>query len=133
MVITSGRFVMGRARNRGAKGGPEGTSRRCAADPQSDGKTSVHEFYAQALHLLNAVWHRRWAALGAAWLVALLGWALVVSQPNTYTSSARIFIDATSIMKAPARRPRDRLGHQSRSRGDEADAHHAPIWSGSPA
>ena len=59
----------------------------------------MHEFYAQALHLLNAVWHRRWAALGAAWLVALLGWALVVSQPNTYTSSARIFIDATSIMK----------------------------------
>jgi polysaccharide chain length determinant protein (PEP-CTERM system associated) len=59
----------------------------------------VHEFYAQFLHLLNAVWHRRWAALGATWLVALLGWALVVAQPNTYTSSARIFIDATSIMK----------------------------------
>ena len=59
----------------------------------------MHQVYAQALHLLNAVWHRRWAALGAAWLVALLGWALVVSQPNTYTSSARIFIDATSIMK----------------------------------
>ena len=59
----------------------------------------MHEFYAQFLHLLNAVWHRRWAALGATWLVALLGWALVVAQPNTYTSSARIFIDATSIMK----------------------------------
>jgi uncharacterized protein involved in exopolysaccharide biosynthesis len=59
----------------------------------------VHELYAQFLHLLNAVWHRRWAALGAAWLVALLGWALVVALPNTYTSSARIFIDATSIMK----------------------------------
>jgi polysaccharide chain length determinant protein (PEP-CTERM system associated) len=61
-------------------------------------KTSVHEFYEQALHILNAVWHRRWAALSAAWLVALLGWALVVAQPNTYTSRARIFIDATSIM-----------------------------------
>jgi polysaccharide chain length determinant protein (PEP-CTERM system associated) len=59
----------------------------------------VHELYAQALHLLNAVWHRRWAALAASWLVALLGWALVVAQPNSYTSSARIFIDATSIMK----------------------------------
>jgi polysaccharide chain length determinant protein (PEP-CTERM system associated) len=59
----------------------------------------VHEFYAQFLHLLNAVWHRRWAALSAAWLVALLGWALVAAQPNTYTASARIFIDATSIMK----------------------------------
>jgi polysaccharide chain length determinant protein (PEP-CTERM system associated) len=59
----------------------------------------VHEFYAQFLHLLNAVWHRRWAALGATWLVALLGWALVAAQPNTYTSSARIFIDATSVMK----------------------------------
>jgi polysaccharide chain length determinant protein (PEP-CTERM system associated) len=59
----------------------------------------VHEFYAQFLHLLNAVWHRRWAALGATWLVALLGWALVVAQPHTYTSSARIFIDATSVMK----------------------------------
>lgn len=60
--------------------------------------TSVHELYEQALHILNAVWHRRWAALGATWLVALLGWALVVAQPNTYTSRARIFIDATSIM-----------------------------------
>lgn len=59
----------------------------------------MHELYAQFLHLLNAVWHRRWAALGAAWLVAVLGWALVVALPNTYTSSARIFIDATSIMK----------------------------------
>jgi uncharacterized protein involved in exopolysaccharide biosynthesis len=59
----------------------------------------VHQLYAQFLHLLNSVWHRRWAALGAAWLVALLGWALVVALPNTYTSSARIFIDATSIMK----------------------------------
>lgn len=59
----------------------------------------MHEFYEQVLHLLNAVWHRRWAALGVTWLVALLGWALVVAQPNTYTSSARIFIDATSIMK----------------------------------
>lgn len=62
-------------------------------------KKSVHEFYEQALHILNAVWHRRWAALGAAWFVALLGWALVVAQPNTYTSRARIFIDATSIME----------------------------------
>jgi polysaccharide chain length determinant protein (PEP-CTERM system associated) len=60
--------------------------------------TSVHELYEQALHILNAVWHRRWAALGAAWLVALLGWALVVAHPNTYTSRARIFIDASSIM-----------------------------------
>jgi polysaccharide chain length determinant protein (PEP-CTERM system associated) len=59
----------------------------------------VHELYAQALHLLNAVWHRRWAALGATWLVALLGWGLVVAQPNAYTSSARIFIDATNVMK----------------------------------
>lgn len=58
----------------------------------------MHEFYEQALHVLNAVWHRRWAALGATWLVALLGWALVVAQPNTYTSTARVFIDATSIM-----------------------------------
>lgn len=59
----------------------------------------MQDLYAQALQVLNAVWHRRWAALGATWLVALLGWGLVVSQPNTYTSSARIFIDATSIMK----------------------------------
>jgi polysaccharide chain length determinant protein (PEP-CTERM system associated) len=69
------------------------------AGPKQRQRTSVHELYAQALHLLNAVWHRRWAALGATWLVALLGWALVVSQPNSYTSSARIFVDATSIMK----------------------------------
>ena len=75
-------------------------------------RTSVHELYAQALHLLNAVWHRRWAALGATWLVALLGWALVVAQPNAYTSSARIFIDATSVMK-PVLKPIAGMPHSA--------------------
>jgi polysaccharide chain length determinant protein (PEP-CTERM system associated) len=86
-----------------ATGGTEpddaGMDRRGRAAGARVIKTSVHEFYEQALHILNAVWHRRWAALGAAWLVALLGWAVVVAQPNTYTSRARIFIDATSVMK----------------------------------
>ena len=103
--------------------GARGGAPRPRPAAQSD-QTSVHEFYEQALHILNAVWHRRWAALGAAWLVALLGWALVVAQPNTYTSSARIFIDATSIMD-PCSRVWRSTGTSTSIRGDEADADRA--------
>ena len=41
---------------------------------------------------LHSVWHRRWLALGVAWLICLLGWLVVAMVPNTYESRARIFI-----------------------------------------
>ena len=41
---------------------------------------------------LQGIWNRRWLALGVAWVVCLVGWVGVAMVPNSYESSARIFV-----------------------------------------
>ena len=41
---------------------------------------------------LQGIWNRRWLALGVAWVVCLIGWVVVAMVPNSYESSARIFV-----------------------------------------
>ena len=41
---------------------------------------------------LQGIWNRRWLALGVAWVVCLIGWVVVAMIPNSYESSARIFV-----------------------------------------
>ena len=41
---------------------------------------------------LQGIWNRRWLALGVAWVVCLIGWVVVAMVPNSYDSSARIFV-----------------------------------------
>ena len=57
------------------------------------------EIYAQLIALVNASWRRRWSALAVAWVVCLIGWAFVVSRPETYTASTRIFLDTATFLK----------------------------------
>ncbi len=47
---------------------------------------------------LHAIWTRRWIALAAAWVVAVLGWLLVSQIPNTYESRARVFVQTQTIL-----------------------------------
>lgn len=47
---------------------------------------------------LHAVWRRRWLALAVAWAIALLGWLVISMIPNTYESSARVFVQPQSII-----------------------------------
>jgi uncharacterized protein involved in exopolysaccharide biosynthesis len=47
---------------------------------------------------LYGIWHRRWLALGVAWLVCLLGWLVVAMVPNSYESKARIFIQIDDVL-----------------------------------
>jgi uncharacterized protein involved in exopolysaccharide biosynthesis len=47
---------------------------------------------------LYGIWHRRWLALGVAWVVCLLGWLVVAMVPNTYESKARIFIQIDDVL-----------------------------------
>jgi len=47
---------------------------------------------------IHAVWRRRWLALAVAWGVALVGWLAISLIPNTYESSARIYIEPQSIL-----------------------------------
>jgi polysaccharide chain length determinant protein (PEP-CTERM system associated) len=57
------------------------------------------EIYEQLLYWINTIWRRRWPALAVAWFVCVAGWFLVVSKPDTYTSTTSIFIDTQSILK----------------------------------
>lgn len=48
---------------------------------------------------LHGMWHYRWSALAIAWVVAIIGWPIVFSLPDQFSSKAVIYIDTTSVMK----------------------------------
>jgi polysaccharide chain length determinant protein (PEP-CTERM system associated) len=58
----------------------------------------MHEIIAQLSGYLRSMWRHRWYALATAWLVSLIGWALIVSMPSRFEASARIYVDTTSIL-----------------------------------
>jgi polysaccharide chain length determinant protein (PEP-CTERM system associated) len=46
----------------------------------------------------RSAWRYRWKALAAVWLVALAGWFVVLKIPSQYESSAKIHVDANSLL-----------------------------------
>jgi polysaccharide chain length determinant protein (PEP-CTERM system associated) len=59
----------------------------------------MEELIAQLFSTLGRIWKYRWYALGIMWLVATIGWARVITLPDDYQSSARVFVDTQSILK----------------------------------
>ena len=59
----------------------------------------MHEVLDQLMSLLRGIWLRRWQAVIVAWLIAVVGWAVVYSLPKRYEASARVYIDTQSILK----------------------------------
>ncbi len=57
------------------------------------------ELYGQLIALANAAWKRRWSALVSAWIVCLIGWTFVVSRPDFYTASTRVFLDTATFLQ----------------------------------
>lgn len=53
----------------------------------------------QALYYLDALWRRRWLAVGMSTVVALLGWTYVAFLPNVFQSSAKIYVDVGSVLR----------------------------------
>ena len=47
---------------------------------------------------LNAAWRHRWWAVLFTWAVCAAGWAFVLTIPNTYESSARLYVDADVVL-----------------------------------
>ncbi len=45
------------------------------------------------------IWRRRWLMLGVTWGICAAGWAAVASLPDTYESSAKVYIDTDSLLK----------------------------------
>jgi polysaccharide chain length determinant protein (PEP-CTERM system associated) len=63
------------------------------------GIAPLGELYGQLIALANSAWKRRWSALAIAWVVCVIGWAFVVSRPETYTASTRIFLDTATFLQ----------------------------------
>ena len=54
----------------------------------------------QAIYsLLRSAWRFRWVSVAASWLICLLGWAWVASQPDIYQAQTRVYIDTTSSLE----------------------------------
>jgi polysaccharide chain length determinant protein (PEP-CTERM system associated) len=47
---------------------------------------------------LRGSWRFRWAALAAAWVVCVGGWAFVFTLPNVYEASARVYVDSQTAL-----------------------------------
>ena len=58
----------------------------------------MNEIYSQITLYANSLWRRRWYALGTAWVVCLIGWAIVAAMPNVYVSSGRIYVDTANVL-----------------------------------
>lgn len=59
----------------------------------------MQELIHQALTQLRGMWHRRWIGLGAAWIVAIVGVAIVYKIPERYEASARVYVDTESLLR----------------------------------
>lgn len=47
---------------------------------------------------LHAIWQRRWIALAIAWAICLAGWLVISQIPNTYQSTARVFVQLRQVL-----------------------------------
>ncbi|PIV92329.1 MAG: chain length-determining protein [Gallionellales bacterium CG_4_8_14_3_um_filter_54_18] len=59
----------------------------------------MDELITQLTKHLRGAWKYRWQAVVIAWLVAITGWIVVYKIPDTYESSARIYVDTQSILR----------------------------------
>jgi polysaccharide chain length determinant protein (PEP-CTERM system associated) len=51
------------------------------------------------LTVVHSAWRFRWAALLAAWVVAMLGWAAVLAIPGRYDTSAQVYVDTSTLLR----------------------------------
>ena len=48
---------------------------------------------------MRSAWRFRWWGLSAAFVVALIGWAVVFALPDRYEADARVFVDTRTALK----------------------------------
>lgn len=59
----------------------------------------MEELITQLLSHVKGVWKYRWHAVVVAWVVAIAGWVTVYTLPDSYESSARIYVDTQSVLQ----------------------------------
>jgi polysaccharide chain length determinant protein (PEP-CTERM system associated) len=60
---------------------------------------STSEIRTLVIYYLNGLLARRWTILITAWIICVLGWFVVAMIPNSYTSSARIYVDTQTLLR----------------------------------
>ena len=58
----------------------------------------MHAIKIMVLRQVMSAWHYRWQAVLFTWVVCAVGWAGVFSIPNSYESSARMYVDADAVL-----------------------------------
>jgi len=59
----------------------------------------MDELISQVTTIARGMWKHRWRGLIVAWVVAIIGVVTVMSVPDKYEASARIYVDTQSILK----------------------------------
>ena len=59
----------------------------------------MNELIGQMRSLSRGIWANRWIGIFVAWVVAAFGALFVLSVPDRYEASARIYVDTQSILK----------------------------------
>ncbi|TCS38574.1 polysaccharide chain length determinant protein (PEP-CTERM system associated) [Paucimonas lemoignei] len=59
----------------------------------------MEELLSQLQTLVKGVSKYRWYAMAIAWIVTLVGSIVIFTLPDTYQSSARVFVDTQSVLK----------------------------------
>ncbi|HJU24090.1 MAG TPA: XrtA system polysaccharide chain length determinant [Casimicrobiaceae bacterium] len=59
----------------------------------------MQEIIQQALVYLRGMWHRRWIGLACAWIVAVVGIAVVSKIPEKFEASARVYVDTETLLR----------------------------------
>ena len=59
----------------------------------------MDELIGQITTIVRGMWKHRWLGMLAAWVVAAVGAFVVLSVPDKYEASARVFVDTQSILK----------------------------------
>lgn len=59
----------------------------------------MDELISQFSTAVKGIWKHRWLGLLVAWVVTVIGSVMVLSVPDKYEATARIFVDTQSILK----------------------------------
>ncbi len=59
----------------------------------------MNELIATLKDQIRSAWRFRWAAIIAAWIIAIIGWAKVFIMPDNYHSEAKVYVDTESVLR----------------------------------
>ena len=59
----------------------------------------MDELTQQVRSSVRAMWRWRWVGLGVAWVVALIGAAVLWRMPDRYEAAARVYVDTQTVLK----------------------------------